>query len=528
MPEPSRITLTAWAALACCLTLALSVPAVPGLPWPAFLFPLLSLACVVNPAGGSLAAMFLAPVSGVIRDFVDVPYFAPAELVIYAWAIGGLCRRAAERRFSLRATSLDPWIVLWLCVFASSGIAELRLGDALRQSLSEGLQALPRHFGAYLFDHRILLRPIFVPLAGLVAYCAVAQSFPDASKRRRAGDLFLAAGGCVAFYALIQFLFDLQLHEGYRVRGGLVAVNLLGSFVVLGLGLALGRARWIREGNHWIGLIAVALLAGSLLVIRSRAAWIGAAAAVSIYLALRVRQFSPRTRKRIAVATVAVIAGMALLAIVAAQLDVADRYQSVSGGVLYSLNPEQIAPTVQLRAPFWTAAVNAIRDYPVFGVGLGRFWSSNYIWEAIGRYRHAHNIVLDLTAELGLVGLATWLLILFAWLRSCIGELRNATEDAERIRLSGILAGVGGFLVTGITDDPLAHSEGQIFFWTALALGMPLRSAQVWTPLRKRIAAAAIGVCVLSLALREPRPMAPAEREFLKLPQPPAASGSNS
>jgi hypothetical protein len=84
---------------------------------------------------------------------------------------------------------------------------------------------------------------------------------------------------------------------------------------------------------------------------------------------------------------------------------------------------------------------------------------------------------------------------------------------------------VGGFLITGITDDPLAHSEGQIFFWTVLALGMPLASVPVWTRSKKRFAIAAAAACLLTLAFREPRPVDERERQFLELPPAPASPG---
>lgn len=525
MPEPSRIALTFWAAVAFLGSVALVSVSVPGLPWPAFLFPVLSLVCVLNPAAGSLAAIFLIPVSGVMRDFVAVPYFAPAELVIYVWVLGWLCRRAAERRLGLHATALDPWIVVWLCVILGSGLAELKLGAVIGERWTEGWLGLPGHAGRYLFEHRIMLRPLFVPLAGVMAYAAVIQTFHGDQEQRKASGVFLAAIGCAALYGLAQFLFEFQLRDGWRVRGGLVAVNLFASLLVLGVGLGLSGIDWNSGRRKWLAPGTIALLAACLLVIRSRAGWMGAAGAVAIYIAIRHRQFPPRIRRTIAVAAALALIGVVLLAVVASQIDVDDRYESVGGGVLYSLNPQQLARTVELRLPFWSAAMHAIADHPVLGIGLGRFWSSSYIWDEIGRYRHAHNVILNLTAELGLIGLAVFLGILTTWFRSCKTLYRSAADQHERTRLTGLLAGVGGFLITGITDDPLAHSEGQIFFWIVLALGMPLASVHVWTRSKKRFAIAAVAACLLTLTFREPRPIDEQERRFLELPQAPASPG---
>jgi hypothetical protein len=80
---------------------------------------------------------------------------------------------------------------------------------------------------------------------------------------------------------------------------------------------------------------------------------------------------------------------------------------------------------------------------------------------------NAHNYFLQLTAELGVIGLA----ILLCWLITAVADtVRAAAITPRDIRLLGLIAGVAAFAATCATGHPVLLTEIAVPFW--LAFGM--------------------------------------------------------
>ena len=86
-------------------------------------------------------------------------------------------------------------------------------------------------------------------------------------------------------------------------------------------------------------------------------------------------------------------------------------------------------PTLRGRTELWTAALDKIAERPWIGYGFQGFWQnggeSMYVWKAV-QYKppHAHNGYINITLDLGLIGLILFMLGLasvyirsIAWLR---------------------------------------------------------------------------------------------------------------
>jgi O-antigen ligase len=116
------------------------------------------------------------------------------------------------------------------------------------------------------------------------------------------------------------------------------------------------------------------------------------------------------------------------------------------------------------RMAHWQAGWYMFLDHPWLGVGAGNYaeaYATYFVgpWpEALG---HAHNFYLNLLAELGIMGGALLVLILFlAFAR--LGSALLATEDQSRGFWRALLAGcVGGlvvFSVHNMFDSLFVHS----------------------------------------------------------------------
>ena len=103
-------------------------------------------------------------------------------------------------------------------------------------------------------------------------------------------------------------------------------------------------------------------------------------------------------------------------------------------------NDENIDESLNQRINFYKQAINTIKNYPIFGVGIGN-WKIKSIdtnKENIQGYivpYHVHNDYLEIGAEIGLVGLAIYLAILFFSFRKAVFKflqmifLRSKLED---------------------------------------------------------------------------------------------------
>ncbi len=120
------------------------------------------------------------------------------------------------------------------------------------------------------------------------------------------------------------------------------------------------------------------------------------------------------------------------------------------------------------RIKLWQASLEMIREHPLFGVGL-----DNFLYAYRGRYildgawqepnlNHPHNILLDFTTRLGIVGLLAGGWMIFVLARTFKGVLGKVSEQwlPVAVGLSGALTVM---LVHGLVD----HS----FFLVDLAFG---------------------------------------------------------
>jgi O-antigen ligase len=110
------------------------------------------------------------------------------------------------------------------------------------------------------------------------------------------------------------------------------------------------------------------------------------------------------------------------------------------------------------RLALWKAAIELTERHPVFGIGARQFHSGLQQLLAEGRFprdvelfHHAHNSYLNIAAEYGIIGLATFaVLLLLIW--------RALAQTDPKARIIGRLS-MGCWMVFALTNDVLAHQN---------------------------------------------------------------------
>ena len=132
------------------------------------------------------------------------------------------------------------------------------------------------------------------------------------------------------------------------------------------------------------------------------------------------------------------------------------------------------------RPMIWQAAINMIKAHPIVGVGTNTFvrvyakyclFTDPFGRDPLGPY--AHNQYLHLTAELGIVGLTVFALLLLVVGRTVArGLALRSNAPAQAMVNIGLGAGLIGYLIAGLFESSLFHARGSVMFWFMIGLLM--------------------------------------------------------
>jgi putative inorganic carbon (HCO3(-)) transporter len=129
--------------------------------------------------------------------------------------------------------------------------------------------------------------------------------------------------------------------------------------------------------------------------------------------------------------------------------------------------------TINFRLAVWPWALEAIRAFAFSGTGLGAF-------RAVGPrlfpinvppetdFAHAHNQLLQTALDVGLPGLVAYVALLLV--AATVGWRVAVTHRTLRPFALGLLAGLAGLHVYGLTDALALGAKPGVLLWGALGL----------------------------------------------------------
>lgn len=247
----------------------------------------------------------------------------------------------------------------------------------------------------------------------------------------------IALSACVpAWYGLQNYLEGTDLLEGYRTRweGSFYDPNRLAMALVISILLLLGlRSRLKSPMARLAALAAIALQATTIVLTYSRGAVLGLGLG-ALFLVLA----AGRSRGRALVVVASLALGVAILA--------PDRFWNRTETIL---SYEEDASAMG-RIYAWRTAENIIHRRPLTGVGASAFitaWASYAPGEAGPTPYVAHNLFLEVAAELGLLALAGFCFLICACMRGLLRVARVGGNSAISDEAKALFAAIGGYLV---------------------------------------------------------------------------------
>lgn len=264
--------------------------------------------------------------------------------------------------------------------------------------------------------------------------------------------------------------------------------NYLALIFPIAAGLILHGGQLFKKSSEaglkiYFGLTALLMFAAILLSL-SRAAWMSAFLALALFLYITPLQVDEGVRSLRAARRSLVLRGSILAVSVLLVATLALVGSDARKQVDYRLHQ-----TVSQDAGFrertrtWRDTFNMVRDFPVFGVGLGSWqdlfpryrsapWSSDF-------YREAHNDYLELLAETGTVGF-----VLLAWFfyrggRKLLKYLRSGSPPrggGSKALVGMLSAALGAMAFHELFDFNLQIPANAFLFTALFALALRITS----------------------------------------------------
>lgn len=300
----------------------------------------------------------------------------------------------------------------------------------------------------------------------LLIYYFVINNVSSMEEVKRLIRVMLASAVAVSGYGFCQYLFGTSLtsvewvdNEQFpdlkvRVFSTLENPNLLGGFLVTMISLAGGLSlSYARERRGLILALTVLVFGLCLGLTYSRGAWISLLAVIMICGLL----YSRRILWLLLLVPVAVFLAHDVLL---------ERFMSI-------LNPTDTSST--LRLAIWESTLAMIMDKPFFGIGWGSYWLvypqyDFFINNSGTKIVHAHNMYLNIAAEIGVPGLMVFLAIMYGHAKTALRIFAAAGDKWISGLMLGMVAAIAGLAVSGLTDYIMFNIQISMLFWLLNAI----------------------------------------------------------
>ena len=124
----------------------------------------------------------------------------------------------------------------------------------------------------------------------------------------------------------------------------------------------------------------------------------------------------------------------------------------------------------------WRGVFKMIKDYLLTGIGVGESAFSEiypiYSYSGTETVMHSHNLFIEITVQLGIVGLLVLGIILFLYFQKCFGtiKLKGKIDNKVRTVVVAGLSSIVGALTMGLTDHIWYNYRVFFLFWAVIAL----------------------------------------------------------
>ena len=275
------------------------------------------------------------------------------------------------------------------------------------------------------------------------------------------------AATLVALYGLYQYKVGVDMEDKWvdvannpdvkaRVYSVFGNPNILAEYLIMVIPISISLF-WYSKKVHkkaiFLGTSLILMLA--LVLTLSRGGWIGFAFGILVFVIL--------IEKRLLLSIIPLVLGAVYFL-----------PQSILNRILSIGNLGDSSNAYRLK--IWDITLDIIRDNWLVGVGFGYipFKSTFETYIRTMPAYHSHNTYLQITGEMGILGLIIFISFIFILYKYSIKRLIKGEDRYIRTMAGGVLAGLAALLGHGAVESVLYLPKIIITFWTLVALLLAL------------------------------------------------------
>jgi len=411
---------------------------------------------------GLLVIFAAAPFMGIVKTFTGVRY-APLMLDIALYALFTSCILSRMVLSRLRLSTLSMLVLLFIA------LASAQILNPNMPGLLSGLEGLRPYFQAFGFFAGIWLikstkqiKQVVITLfcsSLLVAVYGIKQFFYPTSIDLNIINMTTASP--ISYTALGQMRAFSTLPGPFHLGIYMVMMILL---VVLLLH---------RKEKRFFLISAAALYILTLLVTITRTNWIGLIGALAFYMYLLALERKVRLTFRVVLPICILITGATLLSR-------SHPYFSVVSDYIASIGSITETSHFKGRIEGWRdSELPAILSNPLFGYGTGSALDSFSHRSVYFTKFTSHSLYLKYALELGVTGLALYLMILYTCMKQGIKTYLRLKDTYLKSIAGWILAFIVTVSICGLSGPMLDAYPTNMFFWFMLGLLVNLKNIEM-------------------------------------------------
>ncbi|HWR56134.1 MAG TPA: O-antigen ligase family protein [Negativicutes bacterium] len=385
---------------------------------------------------------------GVVMFFL--PISMPVVSVALICSVALWCGKLLlTRQVRWRRTPLD----LPVCVFVLCGIVSILWGSP------DKFFSL-YNFG-YLMGHYIL------------TYCLITQNLTSYEQVKKLFRLLFLSASVTAAYGVYQYLYGGDISQYRWVDGDqfpdlrvrlystMENPNIYAGFLVIVIALAVGMLLTITERRKRLRYaVMICGLSVCLTLTYSRGAWISFLGTLALLGVIR------NTR----LLWLLIIGPLLAIWINPTLLE---RLTSI-------VNPTDTSST--LRLALWESSLAMLLEHPLTGIGWGAYWLvypayDFFINDGQTTIYHAHNMFLNIGAELGFPGLLSFIWLLISVMRLAVAAHRSCRNPGLCGAALGLVTAFTALIINGLTDHVLFNIQMSILLWALMAFTVVIHFA---------------------------------------------------
>ena len=350
-----------------------------------------------------------------------------------------------DENFKFTYTPLNTWVIVFALIYLFSGIISLDMMSSIKIAM--------------------------LVISFMMFYFVIVNSITTKKQLKIMLNIFVIVGALVSLLGIYQYLFagsfasssfvDKEMFEDIktRVNGTFDNPNVMGEYLLFVIpiiaSLFFSEKGWMKK-IFYMGLGGVSIIC--LALTYSRGCYLGILLALAVFLLLI-------NLKWIIAFILGVIAAPAFL-----PQSIINRFSSI-GNMADS--------STSYRVSIWKGAIDMIKDYWYRPIGQGTTAFNSiyplYSYSGVGA-QHSHNLFLQLLIETGIVGIISFLGIIYKFFQTVLCGLKKAKDALYKYCFIGFASGMLGFLLQSIFDNTWYNNKIILIFWIFVALAATTRN----------------------------------------------------